>query len=252
MLPVVVIIPARYASVRFPGKPLAKLAGKPMIQWVYENALQIPAVDTVMVATDDQRIFDAVNNFGGRVLMTPGNIRNGSERVGFVAKDIDVEIIVNLQGDEPLISPQAVGKAVRELQTNPQLNVATLGCSIKNETEWRGSSVVKAIVDESLNAIYFSRAPIPHVRDGNFKPLPALYRHIGVYVYRKTFLMEFLKWPEGILEQQEKLEQLRILEKGYKIKVIETRNFSPGVDMPEDVETVENLIKKRGILSEHQ
>lgn len=246
----IAIIPARYASTRLPGKPLINLCGKPMIQWVYERTCQIANIDRVIVATDDQRILKAVRGFGGEAFLTPPEVTTGSERVGLLARDIDADVVINLQGDEPLISPTAVGVAVRELYENLHLNVATLGFPIQSEAEWLNPAVVKVIVDTEGNAIYFSRASLPYHRDEKFQAnLPLLYRHIGVYVYRKAFLMDFLTWPEGVLESREKLEQLRILERGYKIKVIEADMFSPGVDTPEDVSWVEKMMKERGMVS---
>lgn len=246
----IAIIPARYASTRLPGKPLINLCGKSMIQWVYERACQIANVDRVIVATDDKRILKAVQNFGGEAFLTPPEVTTGSERVGLLARDMDADVVINLQGDEPLISPTAVGGAVRELHKNPRLDVATLGFPIQSEEEWLNPAVVKVIVDNEGNAVYFSRAPLPYHRDEKFQAnLPLLYRHIGVYVYRKAFLMDFLTWPEGVLESREKLEQLRILERGYKIKVVEADMFSPGVDTPEDVSRVEKMMKERGMVS---
>lgn len=246
----IAIIPARYASTRLPGKPLINLCGKPMIQWVYEKACRIANIDRVIVATDDPRILNAVQGFGGEAFLTPPEVTTGSERVGLLARDIDADVVINLQGDEPLISPTAVGDAVRELHENPRLNVATLGFPIQSEEEWLNPAVVKVIVDNEGNAIYFSRAPLPYHREEKFQAnQPLLYRHIGVYVYRKPFLMDFLTWPEGVLESKEKLEQLRILERGYKIKVVEADMFSPGVDTPEDVSGVEKMMKERGMVS---
>ena len=242
----VIVIPARYESTRFPGKPLVKLANKPMIQWVYERAGQIPGVQKIIVATDDSRIADAVTKFSGNVVITPKNISNGSERVGFVAKDLDAEIIVNLQGDEPLISADDVAKAIHTLAADPRLNIVTLGFPIQNEADWKNPAIVKVVVDGQMNAVYFSRAPIPHFRDAHFRAIPRLFRHIGVYVYRKSFLLEYLSWPEGVLEKCEKLEQLRILERGYQIKVVESASLSPGVDTPEDISIIEKLLKKKG------
>lgn len=246
----IAIIPARYASTRLPEKPLINLCGKPMIQWVYERACRIANIDRVIVATDDQRILNAVQAFGGEAFLTPPEVTTGSERVGLLARDIDADVVINLQGDEPLISPTAVGDAIRKLYENPHLNVATLGFPIQTEEEWLNPAVVKVIVDNEGNAIYFSRAPLPYHRDEEFRAnLPLLYRHIGVYVYRKAFLMDFLTWPEGVLESKEKLEQLRILERGYKIKVVAADMFSPGVDTPEDVSGIEKMMKERGMVS---
>jgi 3-deoxy-manno-octulosonate cytidylyltransferase (CMP-KDO synthetase) len=244
----VAIIPARFASVRLPGKPLIQLCGKPMIQWVYEKALQIPQVERVLVATDDHRILNEVRKFGGEAFLTPPGVTTGSERAGLVAGEIEAEIVVNLQGDEPLISPTAAGNAIQALIDDSRLKVSTLGFPIQSEEEWQNPSIVKIIVDHAMNAIYFSRAPLPYNRDDVFKPMPLLFRHIGVYVYRKSFLMDFLNWPEGLLESKEKLEQLRILERGYKIKVIQADRLSPGVDTPEDVPVVEKILKERGLV----
>ncbi len=244
---IAVIIPARYASQRLPGKPLLKIAGKPMIQWVYERAKQIPGVGKVVVATDDERISEAVTSFGGEAYMTPVTISNGSERVGAVAENMQTDIIVNLQGDEPLISPDSVGRAIQEMNKEPNLQVTTLGYPLRYEEEWHNPAVVKILVDNYHNAIYFSRAAIPFPRDNGFRPIPLLMRHIGIYVYRKHFLLQFLNWPRGILEEREKLEQLRILERGYKIRVIKANEFSPGVDTAEDILSVEKIIQKRGL-----
>ena len=242
----VIVIPARYQSTRFPGKPLVNIANKPLIRWVYDNAKQIPGVRQIIVATDDPRIADAVTKFSGNVVITPKDISNGSERVGFVARDLDADIIVNLQGDEPLISADDVAKAIRAITANPRLKVVTLGASLQNEAEWRNPAIVKVVVDAQMNAIYFSRAPIPHFRNSNFRAIPRLFGHIGVYVYRRTFLLDYLDWPETVLEKYEKLEQLRILDRGYKIKVVVAGSFSPGVDRPEDIPIIEKLLKKKG------
>lgn len=242
---VVAIIPARYASERLPGKPLISLAGKPMIQWVYEKALQIPAVEEVLVATDDQRIEEAVLSFGGKVSITP-QAGNGTERVGFLSRDLDADIIVNLQGDEPLIVPEEVGRAVEVLEEDPRLNVATLGGPLETAEDWRNPAVVKVVVDAHDNALYFSRAPIPAFRASGFRALRSLMRHAGVYVYRASFLQRILEWPETPLERCEKLEQLRILEHGENIRVIRSAKVLPGVDIPDDVEKVSKLLEKIG------
>ncbi len=242
-----VIIPARYGSTRLPGKPLIPLAGRPMIQWVYQRACEIKNADRVLVATDDSRIETAVRAFGGEVVMTPPELASGSERVGWAARDLEVEIVVNLQGDEPLISAAAVSQAIAALQTHPNLPAATLATPLASEEEWRDPSVVKVLVNERYEAIYFSRAPIPYHRDRNFAPFPGLYRHLGVYVFRKSFLMDYLAWPISTLEEREKLEQLRILQKGHRILVVETDQFSPGVDTAEDIQRVEAMINERGL-----
>lgn len=243
----VVIIPARFSSQRLPGKPLVQIGDKPLIQWVYERALQIKQAKQVLIATDDQRVESVAKKFQANVVMSPSNIASGSERVGFVAQNLDAEIIANLQGDEPFISPEAVDEAILALKNESGLNISTLACPLDSEDEWRNPSVVKVLVDKAMNALYFSRSPIPFFRDDNYSTLKHAKKHIGVYVFRKSFLMQFLQWEETPLEKAEKLEQLRILENGYKIRVIITENNSIGVDTPDDVTYIETLIKNREV-----
>ncbi len=241
----VIVIPARYGSTRLPRKPLLSIAGKPLIQWVYERALQIPGEHPVIVATDHSEVFETVKNFGGEVVMTPADIETGSERVGFVVRNLNADIVVNLQGDEPLVPVTAVAAAMAALKEDGNLPVATVACPLTSESEWRNPAVVKVLLDDHQNAIYFSRSPIPYFRDSGFSPLPNLLRHIGVYVFRTSYLLKFLRWQPGILEQQEKLEQLRIIERGGRIKVIRSTDCSPGVDVPADLTEVERLLKQR-------
>lgn len=200
-----------------------------------------------MIVTDDRRIEAAAKSFHANVMMSPSNIHTGSERVGFAARKTDANIIVNLQGDEPFVPVDAVGKAIEILQDNSERSVSTLACPLRSEDEWRNPSVVKVLVDRDMNAIYFSRATIPSFRDEPFHPLPQLLKHIGVYVFRKDFLLQFLAWEETPLEKAEKLEQLRILENDHKIGVVASEKSSFGVDTPEDVAYIEKLIKERGI-----
>lgn len=244
---VVVIIPARYSSQRLPGKPLTQIAGKPLIRRSYERALQIKQASKVIIATDDHRVESVAKSFHANVVMTPSSISSGSERVGFVAKNIEAEIIVNLQGDEPFISTEAIDDAIVDLKNNSEINISTLSCPLESEDEWHNPSVVKVLIDKELNAIYFSRSAIPFFRDDKYHYLPQLKKHIGAYIFRKEFLMQFLKWEETPLEKIEKLEQLRILENGYKIRIIETEKNSFGVDTPEDVTYIETLIKNKGM-----
>jgi len=241
----VVIIPSRYYSTRLPGKPLIVIAGKSIIQHVYERALQIKNIDSVIVATDDQRVADEVKSFNGNFQITPSTIKSGSERVGYIAHNIETDIIVNLQGDEPLISAFAVQKAIEEVQ-NHNINISTLACHFESENEWRNPSIVKVLVDSDFNAIYFSRSPIPYFQNSQFNIIPQLLRHIGVYVFRKDFLLQYLSWEPTPLEKIEKLEQLRIIEKSYKIKVVLAERCSPGIDTPEDVKIVEGIFKNKG------
>ena len=244
---VIVIIPARYSSQRLPGKPLVNIGGKPLIQRVFERALQIKNANEVIIVTDNHLVESAAKTFHANVMMSPSNISSGSERVGFVAKNLDAEIIVNLQGDEPFISTEAIDEAILVLKNDTLINISTLACPLKSEDEWQNPSVVKVLVNNEMNAIYFSRSQIPFFRNEKFHPLQQLLKHIGAYVFRKEFLMEFLEWEETPLEKIEKLEQLRILEKGYKVRVIKTDKNSLGIDTPEDVTYIEELIKNRGL-----
>lgn len=243
----VVIIPARYASYRLPGKPLVEMAGKPLIQWVYEQALEIKNASEVIIVTDDERVEAAAKNFGAKVLMSPSNLASGSERVGFVAQNLDYEIIVNLQGDELFISTDVVDEAIEVLKNDSTVNISTAACPIKTEDEWRDPSAVKVLIDTYMNAVYFSRSAIPFFRDETFHPLPQLMRHIGVYIFRKNFLMQYIGWDQTPFEKTEKLEQLRILENGYKIRVVKTEKFSLGIDTPEDVAYIKTLIQNQRI-----
>jgi 3-deoxy-manno-octulosonate cytidylyltransferase (CMP-KDO synthetase) len=241
-----IVIPARYSSSRLPGKPLILLAGKSMIQRVYERAKAIPDVDDVIIATDDKRIADAVKNFNGKFFITPENLNSGSERVGYVAKNLQSDIIVNLQGDEPLISPKSVSAAINEIKKNKDVPIATIACPINAENVWKNPSVVKVVINIESNAVYFSRSPIPYLQSQSFHQSNNFLRHIGVYIFRKFFLLQFLEWQQTPLEKYEQLEQLRILERGFKIKVIISKECSPGIDTPEDIEIVEKIIKERG------
>ncbi len=230
---IIVIIPARYASSRFPGKPLVDICGKPMIQWVYERVSSLNIIDSVYVATDDERIFNAVYQFGGKALMT-GECSCGTERVFQASKDIESDIVLNVQGDEPLIDPRMLGDLITAFDDEDVL-MATLKKKITNYDEIDNTNVVKVITDNYENAIYFSRFSIPYNRDGL---AIEYYKHIGVYGYRKSFLEEFVSLPKGKLEVIENLEQLRAIENGYKIRVKETGYQSIGVDVPEDIERV--------------
>lgn len=236
------IIPARYASTRLPGKPLLDISGKPMIQHVYERAQKAELVNRVMVATDDRRIFDAVERFGGRAVMTSESHKSGTDRLAEVAKGIDSDIIVNIQGDEPLIEPGMIDEAIRPLMEDGSIVMGSLKAEIRDETELNNHNVVKVVVDRNDFALYFSRYPIPYIRDDS--PLSLLtgrFKHIGLYVYRREFLLEYAGMPQTPLEEAEKLEQLRALENGYRIKVPTTRYQSIGVDTEEDLERVRRL-----------
>ncbi len=245
MAKVTAIIPARYGSTRFEGKPLADLLGKPMIQHVYERTLEAEGIDKVLVATDDNRILDAVNNFGGEALMTSREHQTGTDRLAEVAASLESDFVVNVQGDEPLISPDMIAEAVKAIKEDPTLPMASLKCLIVNEDDLYDSSVVKVVVDNKDYALYFSRSPIPFVRDDDgMSSGTDYYRHIGLYVYEREFLLKFSGMDITPLEKAEKLEQLRALENGYKIKVVTTEYESMGVDRPEDLERVKEILKE--------
>lgn len=236
-LPTVVgVIPARYASSRLPGKALADIAGKSMIQWVYERARQAQCLRQVLVATDDERIFAVVEGFGGEVVMTSPAHPSGTDRLAEAARDLACDIVVNVQGDEPLIDPRAIDQAVQPLLDDATVMMSTLATPITSEAVWRDPNVVKVVTDLNGFALYFSRLPIPYHRDG-MESLHALH-HLGLYVYRKEFLLRFAALSPSPLEQLERLEQLRVLENGDKIKVVVTDYQAIGVDTAEDLEKV--------------
>lgn len=244
---VVAIIPARYASTRLNGKPLLHIDGKPMIQWVYERAKKAKLTNDVIAATDDRRVFDAVRYFGGKAVMTSTEHRTGTDRIAEAAGGLNVDIIVNVQGDEPLIEPEMIDAAIRPLKNDSEIVVSTLKTKIKDEKELNNPNVVKVVADKNDFALYFSRLPIPYVRDGEQWPVAGgqknsiHFKHIGLYVYKKDFLLEFARMKPTPLEEAEKLEQLRVLENGYKIKVVETKYDSIGVDTEEDLERVRKI-----------
>ncbi len=245
---VLVVIPARWASSRFPGKPLAKIAGVPMIQRVVEQAKKAQSVAEVIVATDDSRIFDLINNNGDTAIMTSENHESGTDRVAEVAQDKECDIVVNVQGDEPLIPPQNIDLVVRPLIEDTSVLVSSLRILIQNADELLSRNITKVVVDKFDSALYFSKAPIPWDRDNWSEDAdisltsPLWFKHIGLYAYRKTFLMEYSALPISKLEKVEKLEQLRILENGYPVKVIETKYDSIGVDSESDIELIEKKL----------
>jgi 3-deoxy-manno-octulosonate cytidylyltransferase (CMP-KDO synthetase) len=246
----VAIIPARYGSTRFEGKPLADILGKPMIQWVYEGVCQSKLIDEVIVATDDQRIIRAVQSFGGKGVMTSPDHSTGTDRVAEVARKLRSEIIVNVQGDEPLIKGSIIDKAIQPLLKDKTLYMSTLMTRIEKVKDWLNPHQGKVVVDQKGFALYFSRSPIPFPRDlhidrldsnpfGTKSPLPKkIFKTIGLYVYRREFLLRLSKMKPTPLEKLEKLEQLRALENGYRIKVIPVDYEPIGVDTPEDIQKV--------------
>src|SRR5438477_10488898 len=239
---VVVVIPARYASTRLPGKPLVPLAGKPMIQRVYERAKRATRVDRVVVATDDERIAQLVEGFGGKARMTRPDHRTGTERVAEVAAHENGDVFVNIQGDEPLLDPAAVDTAVQALLQDPPAAIATVATPIKTPGDIMDPNVCKVVLDFDENALYFSRAPIPWVRDTASKTSARHLKHLGLYVFRRDALLEYPTLPQGELERIEHHEQLRWLENGWKIRVAEVEHDAISVDVPEDVTRVEKLL----------
>ena len=246
---IVGVIPARYGSSRFEGKVLADIAGKPMIQWVYERASQSKTLDELFVAVDDPRVQSKVEGFGGKAIMTGVHHKSGTDRIAEVVEKMAADIIVNIQGDQPLIDPNMIDEAVQPMIDNPEIRMSTLKRKIEKD-EFDDPGVVKVVVDEKDFALYFSRSLIPYPRyDENIQ----VFEHVGLYVYRKDFLLEISQMPQGYLEKIESLEQLRVLEKGYKILVVETKMDKAAgisVDTPEDLERVERLIDKMKGLSD--
>jgi len=242
----VAVIPARYGSTRLPGKPLISIGGKTMIERVWERARQAKLVSKVIVATDDERIASAVRSFGGEVALTRADHRSGTERVAEVAAaHAEAEILVNVQGDMPLIDPAAIDAAIEALRDDESVNMATLAVPISNAAEIMDPNVVKTVVDFDGNALYFSRAPIPWVRDRGGPVHAKHLKHLGLYVFRREALLEFATFPQGDLERIEQLEQLRWLENGNRIRVAEIEQESVEVDTPEDVKRVEKMLASR-------
>jgi len=254
-LRVVAIIPARYASTRLPGKPLLEIAGKPMILHVAERARRAPSVNRVMVATDDERVFRAVVEGGLEAMMTSPNHRTGTDRLAEVAAGIEAEIIVNVQGDEPLIEPATIEAAVAPLQENRSILMSTTCEPIDAVEDALSPNVVKVVVDRAGFALYFSRHPMPFPRtavlahgsvEAALRAQPELLsqfaKHTGLYAYRRDFLLTFAQLASTPLEQAETLEQLRALEHGYRIKVVAVKHRSIGVDTPEDLDRVRKLV----------
>ena len=241
---IICIIPARYESTRFEGKALADICGKPMIQHVYERVLKSSAVSYAAVATDDERIFTAVREFGGNVIMTSSEQRSGTDRIAEAVSTLndvkDSDVIVNVQGDQPLFEPSQIDEAAEPLLKDPTIDMCTLIYKIKREEEITHPNAVKVVFDRDGFAIYFSRSTIPYVRGSDSEI--SYYKHHGIYAYRKSFLVTFTRLEEGSLEKLEALEQLRAIEHGYRIKVVETPYDSVEVDTPEELERVKRIV----------
>ncbi|MBI5039088.1 MAG: 3-deoxy-manno-octulosonate cytidylyltransferase [Nitrospirae bacterium] len=242
---VAVIIPARYGSSRFPGKVLTPVQSRPLIQWVYEAAARSGLVNRVVVATDDTRIHDAVAGFGGEVMMTSARLRTGSDRCAEVAKKMAEEIIINLQADELLKGPEMLDEISSIMTENPAVLMGTLKRELTSANELWDRNVVKVVTDHEDYALYFSRSPIPHIRDRVLSeeeglPVKTFFKHLGIYAYKRDFLLLFSALPTTRLEDLEKLEQLRAIESGFRIKVKETGHESYRIDTPEDLKYLED------------
>lgn len=240
------VIPSRYGSTRFPGKPLHPILGRPMIQWVVEAVNRAKNLDEVIVATDDDRIASAVAGFGGKAVMTPSDLPSGTDRIARAVEHLeDDDIVINIQGDEPLISPELIDSLASRMKADSKWSMATACCPIASMEDLEARSVVKVVFDSEDAALYFSRLPIPCRRDGPADLSSGLYwRHLGIYAYRGAFLRKFVSTPPCLLEKTESLEQLRALNMGAKILVLKTADNGIGVDTPEDVPRMEALLSK--------
>jgi 3-deoxy-manno-octulosonate cytidylyltransferase (CMP-KDO synthetase) len=260
---IVAVIPARYQSTRFPGKPLADIAGRSMIEHVYRRAASAPGIEAVVVATDDARVALTVERFGGIVRMTRSIHRTGTDRIAEVMADLECDIVVNVQGDLPAIEPEMIAQVLEPLESDPTVHVSTLRRQITDAADYSNPNVVKVVVDRHGHAIYFSRSPIPFVRRGEpakagphdkipgpHDDLPYVgaglsrpfFKHIGLYAYRRAFLLDLTLLPPTPLEIAESLEQLRVLEYGHRIATVETHYESIEVDTPEDIERVRRMM----------
>ncbi len=242
------VIPARFSSSRLPGKPLADIGGMPMILRTYESAKRSKLLDDVLIAVDDERVFEVVNKHGANVKMTPKDLPSGSDRIAYAVKNLrSAKIIVNIQGDEPFISGRMIDEAIEPLLFDKSIQVSTLAKRIQTVSELKSASIPKVVFDYENYALYFSRSPIPFVRDArtNLEKInkAEIYKHIGLYVFRREALFKFTSLEQTDLEKTEKLEQLRMLENGMKIKIVVTEHESISVDTPEDLEKARNYFK---------
>jgi 3-deoxy-manno-octulosonate cytidylyltransferase (CMP-KDO synthetase) len=240
------VIPARFASTRLPGKVLVKIAGKPMLERVWLRVKAAKELSDVIIACDEPHVLEAAKAFGAKAVLTRKDHPSGSDRVAEVAAMVDADIIVNVQADEPLIEPLLIDGLVRSLKDDKGCVLATPVKRISSIEEFCNPNVVKVVKDKNNCALYFSRSPIPFKRDGA-PDVSNYFKHLGIYAYRREFLFEYCKWPKSFLEQEECLEQLRVLEAGYKIKTVEMVMETIGVDTPEDVVKVETYMKAHGL-----
>jgi 3-deoxy-manno-octulosonate cytidylyltransferase (CMP-KDO synthetase) len=244
---VIGVIPARYSSTRFEGKVLAKILGKPMIQHVWERAKQARLLDDIIIACDHELVAATAREFGAKVVFTAKAHPCGTDRISEVVNPLDVKIVVNIQGDEPLIHPSMIDSVADALLSNKDLNMATLMKKIEDPSLINDPNVVKVVVDRNNFALYFSRSGIPHLAANSEVTNPVYFKHIGLYGYTKDFLFTYKNLPVSSLEKTERLEQLRVLEEGFRIKVIETKFDTVGVDTPEDLEKVRSILEKEKI-----
>lgn len=233
------VIPARFSSTRFAGKVLADLGGKPVIQHVWENAKKSKILDDLVIAADDERIIKAAQDFGAKAVYTSPDQPSGTDRLIEIVNPIDVEVVVNIQGDEPMVQPEMIDDLARAILDDKSVCIATLAKKIEDKSEIKNPNVVKLVKDKNGFALYFSRSVIPYPR---FETVPVYYKHIGLYSYTKDFLFEFTNLPKSYIEMTEGLEQLRALENGYRIKIVETRFDTIGIDTPEDLKKAKTVM----------
>ena len=242
----IIVIPARYASTRLPGKSLIDIRGKPLLQWVYEGACRSKLADAVLIATDDERIKNVACSFGAEAIMTDPAFPSGTDRVFAAIKEKDADLVMNLQGDEPFIEASIIDQLFSAMEKE-NVAMATLCSPITDEREYKDQNTVKVVLDSSGFALYFSRSPIPFLRTSNseLRTLNCFYKHIGIYCFTRSFLRQFVSMKKSPLEETESLEQLRVLENGHKIKVIVTEYGGFGIDTPEDLELARALLVKK-------
>jgi 3-deoxy-manno-octulosonate cytidylyltransferase (CMP-KDO synthetase) len=242
----VIVIPARYASSRLPGKPLIDIGGKPLLQWVYEGARMSKLAEDILIATDDERVKTIASTFGADAIMTDPALPSGTDRVFAAIQGKEADFVINLQGDEPFIEASSIDQLFLAMDKG-DVQMATLCCPLTDGSEYRDPNTVKVVLDSSGFALYFSRSPIPHIKTKNFelRTLNCFYKHIGIYGFTRSFLQRFVFMPKSPLEATESLEQLRVLENGYKIKVIVTGYKGFGIDTPEDLERARELLAKK-------
>ena len=239
------VIPSRWGSTRFPGKSLADICGKPLVQWVWERAKQAKILTDLVIATDDQRIVKVVEAFGGKAVMTKAGHPSGTDRIAEAIQNTDTDVVINIQGDEPLIDPELIDTLGRTLMQDVSWDMATAATLIRNEQDVTDPSVVKVVFDEHHRALYFSRSTIPYMRDHDIaegEQVRLYWRHIGIYAYQRSFLERLVQEPPCLLEQAEKLEQLRALHLGCRLNVVEVDDVGIGVDEPGDIAKVEALL----------